>query len=78
MTYSAHSKSETNDGKTKSDASPVVGKSYLVELKDKKLVVTDENHKKVTSKEEKIVRGDVDDVVGQGGPASHRDNQTSR
>ena len=68
VTYTEHAKSETNDTKTKTEASPVVGKAYLVEFKDKKLLVTDENHKKVSSKEEKVVRGDVDDVVGKPDP----------
>jgi hypothetical protein len=68
VTYTDHSKSETDDGRAKNEVSPVTGKSYLAEFKDKKLLITDENHKKVSAKEEKVVRGDLDDVVGKPDP----------
>lgn len=68
VAYTEHAKAETENGKTKAEASPVAGKTYIVELKDKKLLVTDENHKKVSAKEEKVVRGDIDDVVGKVDP----------
>ena len=68
VSFSAYSKVETNDGKTKESTPPVVGKSYIAEFKDKKIVIVDESRKKVSAKEEKAVKGEVNDILGKPDP----------
>ena len=62
-----YSEKTENDGK-KTVTSPVSGKTYIAEFKDKKIHVTDADHKKVSAKEEKTVIGDFDDVLGKPDP----------
>lgn len=68
VTFSAYSKVETNDGKTKDSTPPVTGKSYVAEFKDKKIVILDESRKKVSAKEEKAVKSEVNDILGKPDP----------
>lgn len=59
VTYVEKTKGETEDGKEKKGRkSPVAGKTYLLELKDGKLAVTDEKGKKVPKAEEDILKKD--------------------
>lgn len=59
VTYVDKTKGETENGKEKkSKKSPLTGKTYLLELKDGKLAITDEKGKKVSKAEEDQIRKD--------------------
>lgn len=59
VTYTEKKKTETEDGKEKKrPKSPIEGKSYVVELKNGKVVITDEKGKKPSKREEDAVRKD--------------------
>ncbi len=59
VSYVSEKKTKTKDGKDQPQtANPRVGKTYVLELKDGKLVITDEKGKKVAKKEDAAVRKD--------------------
>ncbi|MFO0588576.1 MAG: hypothetical protein U0441_13590 [Polyangiaceae bacterium] len=59
VTYVDKTKSQTEDGKEKkAKKNPLVGKTYILELKDGKLAITDEKGKKVPKAEEDQIRKD--------------------
>lgn len=68
VTYKEKVQTVSADGKDKTKTHPAQGNSYLAEFKDGKVVVTDENKKKVSAEEQKAVSSDVRGFLGKPDP----------
>ena len=67
-TYKTKTSTVTEDGKDKTKTNPVQGNSYIAEFVNGKIVVTDENKKKVGAEEDKTVASDVKGFLGKPDP----------
>jgi hypothetical protein len=68
VSFKENTKVETQDGKQKTTTNPTQNNAYIAEFKDGKIVATDENRKKIGSREERAVKGAVEDWLGKADP----------
>jgi hypothetical protein len=68
VAYRAHSTAETSGGKNTTKTDPVQGKTYVAEYKGKKVLVTSEDQKPVSSQERNTVRADFEAILGKPDP----------
>jgi len=67
-TYSDNATTNTQGSKAVTETSSVAGKAYIIEFVDKKLLITDENHKKVSAAEASTLKDDFEGLVGKPDP----------